>query len=492
MNDDQGTQSHDPDAPERYLEFMRTGWRDTTLDVSPLPGVPQHAKRRSALGPAFPGETLVIPSGRELTRANDTAYRFRPGSDHVWLTGEHDPDAVLVVRPSGEATLYVRPRSPRDTDEFFRDRIYGELWIGRRHTLAEKATELGIETADLATLPAALDDLAPARTRVLRGYDPTIDAAVRQVDDWSGPHREAPRAGLVAGERDAELARVLSELRLVKDEWEIAQLQDAIDATVRGFEDVARILPADRPVSERLIEGVFGLRARHDGNDVGYTSIVGAGAHGAILHWIRNDGTTRPGDLLLMDMGVEGRQLYTADVTRTVPVSGSFTPLQREVYDIVHRSQQAGIDAVAPGVEFDHVHQTCMRVLAEGLADLGVLPVGVDEAMAKENVLYRRWSLHGFGHMLGLDVHDCAKARKERYKEGPLEEGYVLTVEPGLYFQPEDELVPAELRGIGIRIEDDIQVTATGAKVLSAALPRTSADVESWLAEQREAGPRLP
>jgi Xaa-Pro aminopeptidase len=476
MTDDQGTQSHDPDAPERYLEFMRTGWRDTTLDVSPSPGVPQHAKRRAALGPAFPGETLVIPSGREHTRANDTAYRFRPGSDHVWLTGEHDPDAVLVMRPSGEATLYVRPRSPRDTDEFFRDRVYGELWIGRRHTLAEKATELGIETADRATLPAVLDDLAPARTRVLRGYDPAVDAAVRAVDD----------------ERDAELARVLSELRLVKDEWEVAQLQDAIDATVRGFEDVARILPADRPVSERLIEGVFGLRARHDGNEVGYTSIVGAGAHGAILHWVRNDGATRPGDLLLMDMGVEGRQLYTADVTRTVPVSGSFTQLQREVYDIVYRSQQAGIDAVGPGVDFDHVHQTCMRALAEGLADLGVLKVGVDEAMAKENVLYRRWSLHGFGHMLGLDVHDCAKARKERYKEGQLEEGYVLTVEPGLYFQPEDELVPAELRGIGIRIEDDVQVTATGAKVLSARLPRPPDDVEAWLAEQREAGPRLP
>jgi Xaa-Pro aminopeptidase len=477
MTDDQGTQSHDPDAPERYLEFMRTGWRDSTLDVSPLPGVPQHAKRRASLVQAFPGETLVIPSGREHTRANDTSYRFRPGSDHVWLTGEHDPDAVLILRPSGEATLYVRPRSPRDTDEFFRDRVYGELWIGRRHTLAEKATELGIETADVATLPAALDDLAPARTRVLRGYDPVVDAAVRVPDD---------------GGRDAELARVLSELRLVKDEWEIAQLQDAIDATVRGFEDVARILPADRPVSERLIEGVFGLRARHDGNDVGYASIVGSGAHGAILHWIRNDGTTRPGDLLLMDMGVEGRQLYTADVTRTVPVSGSFTPLQRQVYDIVYRSQQAGIDAVGPGVNFEDVHLTCMRALAEGLAELGVLPVSVDEAMAKENVLYRRWSLHGFGHMLGLDVHDCARARKERYKEGPLEEGYVLTVEPGLYFQPEDDLVPAELRGVGIRIEDDVQVTATGARVLSAGLPRTADDVETWLAAQREAGPRLP
>jgi Xaa-Pro aminopeptidase len=472
-----GTRSHDPDFPERFVEFMRTGWRDTTLDVGLLPQAPHHAKRRAALAQAFPGETLVIPSGRERVRANDTEYPFRPGSDHAWLTGEHDPDAVLIIGSGGDATLYVRPRSPRDTDEFFRDRMYGELWIGRRHTLAEKSAELGIETAPLATLPAVLDDLAPGRTRVLRGYDPAVDAAVRATDD---------------GARDAELARALSELRLVKDEWEIAQLQDAIDATVRGFEDVARILPADRPVSERLLEGVFGLRARHDGNAVGYNSIVGSGPHGAILHWTRNDGVTAPGDLLLMDMGVENRHLYTADVTRTLPVSGAFTPLQRQVYDIVYRSQQAGIDAIRPGVKFDDVHQTCMRALAEGLADLGVLPVGVDEAMDRENILYRRWTLHGFGHMLGLDVHDCAHARKERYREGTLAEGYVLTVEPGLYFQPEDELVPAELRGIGIRIEDDVLVTTSGARNLSAGLPHTSAEVETWLAAQRETGPRLP
>src|SRR4029453_2034189 len=256
--------------------------------------------------------------------------------------------------------------------------------------------------------------------------------------------------------------------------------------------DVARILPADRPIAERLIEGVFWLRARHDGNDVGYASIVGAGEHATTLHWVRNVGHTRPGELLLMDMGIENRHFYSADVTRTVPVSGRFSPLQRQVYDIVFHAQQAGIDALAPGVAYDHVHQTCMRVLAEGLRDLGLLPVSVDEAMDPESVVYRRWTLHGFGHMLGLDVHDCARARKENYREGNLAEGNVLTVEPGLYFQREDELVPDELRGIGIRIEDNLVVTATGSANLSAGLPRTADDVEAWLAGQREAGPRLP
>jgi Xaa-Pro aminopeptidase len=481
-NDGVRTESHDPDFPEAFLQFMRSGWRDDELNVAPRPEVPNHAKRRAALSEAFPGETLIIPTGPEKTRANDTEYPFRPGSDFVYLTGDHDPDSVLILWPSGsghDAVLYTRQRSSKDTDEFFRSRD-GELWVGRRHTLGEKSTELGVETLPYAELGRALAACAPSRTRVLRGLDPNVDRAVRAYDT------EQP------GTRDKELAAVISELKLVKDEWEIAQLQSAIDATVRGFEDVARVLPTDRGVSERLLEGVFALRARHDGNDVGYGSIVGAGAHATILHWVRNTGTTKPGELLLMDMGVEGRHLYTADVTRTIPVSGTFSPLQRQVYDIVHASQQAGIDAVRPGVKFRDVHLICMRVLAEGLHDLGLLPVSVDEAMDPASTVYRRWTLHGFGHMLGIDVHDCSYARKESYRDGTLGEGYVLTVEPGLYFQPEDDLVPEELRGIGVRIEDDVLVTAAGAVNLSAGLPRSSVDVEVWLAGQRESGPRLP
>ncbi|HEU0239346.1 MAG TPA: aminopeptidase P family protein [Micromonosporaceae bacterium] len=476
-----GAQAHDPDYPERLLDFMRTGWTDATLDVTPSAAAPNYAARRAAVSAAFAGLTVVIPSGHERVRANDTYYPFRPGSDLYYLTGEHDPEAVLVLQPTGssghDATLYVRPRSPRDTDEFFRDRGYGELWIGRRHTLGEKSAELGVATAPLSELPDVLANCAPARTRTVRGVDATVDAAVALYGDGAG---------------DRELASTLAELRLPKDPWEIAQLQDAIDATVRGFEDVARVLPSDRPVAERLLDGVFGLRARHDGNTVGYSAIVGGGAHATILHWTRNTGHTRPGDLLLMDMGVENRELYTADVTRTLPVNGTFSALQREVYDIVYASQQAGIDLIKPGVEFKDIHETCMRVLAGGLSDLGLLPVGVDEAMDPESQVYRRWTLHGFGHMLGLDVHDCANARHETYRGGAIGENYVLTVEPGLYFQPEDDLVPAELRGIGIRIEDDVLVTSAGAQVMSDGLPRHPADVESWLAAQRAAGPRLP
>jgi Xaa-Pro aminopeptidase len=202
------TESHDPDFPEAFLRFMRSGWRDDTLNVTPLPEAPNYAKRRNALSEAFPGETLVVPTGVEKVRANDTDYPFRPGSDFYYLTGDHGPDSVLVLRPSGsghDAVLYTRQRSSRENDEFFRSRD-GELWVGRRQTLAEKSAELGVETAPYGELGRALADCAPARTRVLRGLDPNVDRAVLGYDK----------------DRDRELAQVISELKLVKDEWEIA------------------------------------------------------------------------------------------------------------------------------------------------------------------------------------------------------------------------------------------------------------------------------
>ena len=480
-----GERSHDPTYPPKFLEFMRTGWGASDLsDLMVLPQAVRHEKRRRALSQAFPGETLVIPTGREKVRANDTFYRFRAGSDYAWLTGDYDPEGVLVISPGTgdhDAVLFRRPRKSTDSDEFFRSAQYGELWVGRKHSLDETSTRLGIECRDIEDLDSVLSQLISDKTRVLRGYDASVDASVpaERVTDATEPSR------------DRELAAVLSELRLVKDDWEVAQLQEAIDITVRGFEDVARMLPTDRAISERVIEGVFGHRSRLEGNGIGYDSIVGAGSHATTLHWITNDGRTTPGELILMDMGTENNHLYTADVTRTIPVTGRFTPLQRQVYDIVLASQQAGMDAVKPGVEYKHIHETCMRVLAEGLSDLGVLPVGVEEAMAEDSLVYRRWTLHGFGHMLGIDVHDCAAARKEHYWKGTLAEGHVLTVEPGLYFQEHDELVPEELRGIGIRIEDDVLVTAEGRQNLSDGLPRAADDVEEWLARQREAGPRI-
>ena len=233
---------------------------------------------------------------------------------------------------------------------------------------------------------------------------------------------------------------------------------------------------------ERWLEGTFFRRARAMGNDLGYDSIVGGGRHATTLHWIDNDGPITPGELVLLDMGVEGHNLYTADVTRTLPINGTFSPRQRELYDLVYAAQQAGIEAVRPGVPFLAAHHAAMEVLAHGLESTwGCCPVSAEEALDPDSKVYARWTLHGTSHMLGMDVHDCGRASVDIYPKGDLEEGMVLTVEPGLYFQEDDLLVPEELRGIGIRIEDDILVTPDGSRNLSAALPRTSTDVEAWM-----------
>ncbi len=460
-----GAQSHDQPVPAAYAAFMRTGWGDRELDLPPHPVAPWAARRRARLAEMFPGERLVVPAGGFKVRANDTDYRFRPDTAHAHLSGNQTSDAVLVVE-DGDAVLYARPRSSRDTDEFFRDRQYGELWAGRRPSLSEISSSLGLPCRHLDRLA---DDLArTGKTRVLRGVDPRVDGAV--------PADQG---------RDTELARVLSELRLVKDEWELTQLQEACDITTLGFEDCVRAWDDVLRYGERWVEGTFFRRARAMGNDIGYDSIVGGGAHATTLHWVDNTGPVTPGDLLLLDMGVEATSLYTADVTRTVPVSGRYSPLQRDLYALVLAAQQAGVDAVRPGARFQDPHDAAMRVLAQGLADLGLLPVPVEEALSPDSKVYARWTLHSTSHMLGMDVHDCAKAARDVYPHGDLAEGMVLTVEPGLYFQPDDLLVPGEMRGVGIRIEDDVVVTADGSRNLSAALPRSPDAVEEWMGSLR-------
>ncbi|WP_245156039.1 aminopeptidase P family protein [Nocardioides sp. 503] len=458
-------ESHDPAVPAAYSAFMRQGWGDRELDLPPHPVTDLAAARRTRLAETFPGERLVLPAGTFKVRSNDTDYRFRPDTAHTYFSGNQTSDAVLVVE-DGDAVLYARPRSSRETDEFFRDRAYGELWAGRRPSAHEISSSLGIEVRHIDSLPDAL--AAPGKTRVHRGVSAAVDA-------------------LVPGDTglDGDFARVVSEMRLLKDDWEIGELQEACDITALGFEDSVREWDNVLKYGERWLEGTFFRRARAMGNDIGYDSIVGGGKHATTLHWIENSGPITPGELVLLDMGVEGRNLYTADVTRTLPVDGTYTPLQRELYELVLAAQDAGIDAVRPGTAFADVHQASMTVLAQGLEGMGLLPVSAEEALDPESKVYARWTLHGTSHMLGMDVHDCGQASPESYAKGTLAERMVLTVEPGLYFQEDDLLVPEELRGIGIRIEDDILVTADGARNLSASLPRAAADVEEWMGALR-------
>ncbi len=474
MSDDTSTdlttEPHDPAVPEAYSAFMRTGWDDAERELPAFSGSARAAERRQRLAELFPGERLVLPGGGYKVRSYDTDYRFRPDTAHVYFTGNQTSDAVLVIE-DGESVLYARPRSGRESDEFFRDRQYGELWVGKRPSLGEMSTALGIEVRHIDRLQDALSGQGrggSGKTRVHRGVSSNVDRMVG-----------------ADGALDDDLARVISELRLVKDDWELAQLQEACDITALGFEDSVSDWDRVLEFGERWIEGTFFRRARAMGNDIGYDSIVGGGSHATTLHWIDNDGPITPGTLVLLDMGVENRSLYTADVTRTLPVDGTYTAVQRELYELVLAAQDAGIAAVRPGARFAEPHEAAMSVLAHGLEGLGLLPVPAEEALDPESKVYARWTLHGTSHMLGLDVHDCGMAAPESYAKGDLAEGMVLTVEPGLYFQPDDLLVPAELRGTGIRIEDDLVVTATGSHNLSASLPRTAVAVEEWMDSRR-------
>ncbi len=465
--------AHDSGFPADLLTFMTQSWAAPGGPVPTLAGRERFAARRRAIGRRFAGEVLVVPTGHEKIRANDTTYRFRPGTDFYYLTGIHEADAVLVLVPDGSehrAVVYTVDYPGKTEASFFTNRTHGELWVGARLGVTGIAERFGVEARPLGELEHDLESLPSVRRRrVLRSLD---DALV-------------PLAGSEPAE-DAAFAAALSELRLRKDDLEIAELRAAIAATKRGFDDVVRALPT--AVTERVVEGVFGLRARVEGNDVGYSTIAASGPDACVLHWVRNDRRIGPSDLLLLDAGVEAVSLYTADVTRTIPVSGTFTPEQRAVYTLVWEAQRAAFAECAPGKDFLDPNVAAMQVLAHGLERLGILPSAA-EALRDDKQFYKRYSLHNVSHMLGLDVHDCAQARAETYKFGRLEPGMVLTVEPGLYFQPDDLTVPAAFRGIGVRIEDDVVITADGHENLSAALPSAPDEVEAWVRTLRGTPP---
>lgn len=480
----------------QFRSFVASGWAPRPDEPTPRAPVADHTgSRRDALGAQFPGERLVIPAGGLKVRSNDCDYVFRPHTafaHQTGLGGDREPDAVLVLEPTEdghEATIYFRPLAGRDTEEFFGDSRYGEFWVGARPRLEDMESELGIAARHIDELKDAVSkDAGEVTVRVVRDADAEVTALIDEIRQQTAATQQ--QAGDDDGrdrhELDDELARVLSTQRLTKDDFEIDQMRAAVTATARGFESVIADLPdaVRRGRGERWVEGVFGLTARHEGNGVGYDSICAAGDHATTLHWIRNTGEIHDGDLLLLDAGVEVDALYTADITRTFPVNGHFSDAQRRVYDAVYAAQEAGLAAVRPGATFADIHAAAIRVIAETLFDWGLLPDGVDveATLDKEQGQYhRRWMVHGTSHHLGLDVHDCAQARDEDYMQGTLTPGMIVTVEPGLYFKADDELIPQELRGIGVRIEDDVLVTATGHENLSAAMPRTSAEVEDWI-----------
>jgi Xaa-Pro aminopeptidase len=438
-----------------FLDYISSQWASPEKPATKQDPAAAFAKgRRKKVAQQFSGKLIVIKAGSPKTRSNDTDYRYRPHAAFAHLTGWGSrtvADSVLVIdtRESTKEILFLRPTAGKDSDEFFANPAIGEFWVGARPTLEEVSKLLDLETRDLAELDSYLGDAL------------TID-----LDD-------------------ADLAQFVSEMRLIKDSYEIEQMRLAVAASIAGFEDVVRILPESVGIAkgERLIETTFFQRARLEGNDIGYETIAAAGKHACILHWIINDGQVNSTDLVLLDAGVEVDSLYTADITRSLPVSGKYSKAQREIYLAVLEAADAAFAIAKPGVLFRDLHAAAMKVIAEKTAGWGILPISAEESLDVSKQFHRRWMVHGTSHHLGIDVHDCAEARKEMYLDAPLEEGMVFTIEPGLYFHANDLLAPEQFRGIGIRIEDNVLVTATGVENLSRALPRDPDAIEAWMAK---------
>ncbi|HEX4444650.1 MAG TPA: aminopeptidase P family protein [Galbitalea sp.] len=469
---------------DAFKRYIASNWAERP-DVKPRPREQAAfaAARRASLSAKFPGKRLIIPAGGAKVRSNDTDYAYRAHSAFAHLTAwgsDTVPASVLVLEPTAsghEATLYFRKPAGRTSSEFYTNPEIGEFWVGPRPTLGHVAADLGVVTADLSEFTTVVDTI-DANTLIVREADRDL------TDSVDGRRLLAADTEFLETPGDEELARELSEMRLVKDSYEIEQMREAVAATQQGFDDIVGDLPgivAHRR-GERLVEGTFNRRARAEGNTVGYETIAASGPHACILHWITNDGPVVPGDLILIDAGIELDSLYTADITRTLPVNGTFTDVQRRVYEAVREAADAAFAIVRPGIRFREVHAEAMKVIAAKTAEWGLLPVSASESLEPDQQFHRRYMVHGTSHHLGIDVHDCAQARRDLYADGELEAGMVFTIEPGLYFQPDDLTVPEEYRGIGVRIEDNIVVTDSGAENLSIGIPRTADDVEAWLA----------
>jgi Xaa-Pro aminopeptidase len=474
-----------------FKDYIFSGWADRPEPrPEPRPQAPYAADRRARISAMHPGERLVIPAGPAKPRANDTDYPYRAHSAFSYLTAwgsDAVPGSVLVLEPNAardahDATLYLLPTAGRDSEEFYANAAIGEFWTGPRPSLTQVAADLGLETRHLDEFADVLE-ATDHTTRIVREAD-------RELTDQLDGRRllaaelGADGADAIDEDGDAVFFRDLSEMRFVKDDYEIREMRLAIDATKQGFDDVIADLPQiiQHPRGERLVEGTFYRRARAEGNTVGYDTIAASGPHACTLHWTRNDGPVVPGDVILLDAGIELDSLYTADITRTLPISGTFTDIQRQVYEAVLEAADAARAIVKPGIKFREVHAAAMQVIARKTAEWGLLPVSAEESLDPEQQFHRRYMVHGTSHHLGIDVHDCAQARRDLYLDGEVLEGMIFTIEPGLYFQPDDLTVPEEYRGIGVRIEDDVLVTADGCENLSAGIPRTADEVEAWMA----------
>ncbi|HEX5834558.1 MAG TPA: Xaa-Pro aminopeptidase [Pyrinomonadaceae bacterium] len=415
-----------------------------------------------------PNSVAIIPAARETTRSNDTHYRFRQDSDFFYLTGFEEPDAIAVIKPgeTHEYALFVRPRDPER-----------EIWDGRRAGVEGAKSEYGAEEAlpidefD-AKLPEILNnaEILYYRLGAQRDLD---DKIIREISRM----RALNRKPIHPPQTIVDPATIIHELRVIKSPDELEIMQTAADIAAEAHCEAMRaVRPGMKEFEvEALIEQIF---RRRGAAGPAYTSIVGAGPNATVLHYINNDGELRDGELLLVDAGAEYKG-YASDITRTFPISGRYSPAQREIYDLVLKAQMACVEMVRPGVTHDQLKQHSVEVLTEGMVELGLLK-GDPEQLIKDKQ-HEKFYMHGLGHMLGIDVHDVGRYYFGKESRA-LEPGVVMTVEPGIYIAPDTEDVPEKYLGIGVRIEDDVLCTNNGPRVLTSKVPKQADEIEALMA----------
>lgn len=414
----------------------------------------------------------VIPAASLKTRNRDSDFLFRQDSDFHYLTGFNEPEAVLVLAPGrahGEVILFCRDREPR-----------AELYDGERLGPDRAAQIVGVDDA----FPVAdLDDILPGmlegRERIYFGLGDHPEFENRLLG-WVSTLRARESGGARPPEELFALKHLLHEQRLIKSAAEIRAMRRAAEITCEGHTRAMRACQPGMTETQLEAELIYAFM-RAGAKSPAYSSIVGGGANACVLHYVDNNATLKKNDLVLIDAGCE-YELYAADVTRTFPVNGTFSTVQRALYDIVLAANEAAIEACRPGALFTHPHQVALEIMIDGLLSLGLLEGDLDEVLETET--YRNFCPHGSSHWLGLDVHDVGDQRVDG-EPRPLEPGMALTIEPGIYI-PDNEVMaglPAKYRGIGIRVEDDVLITQDGHEVLTSAAPKSVQAIEATMAQ---------
>ena len=426
-----------------------------------------HAARRSALMERMEDAVTVLFAAPETVRNNDVHHAYRQDSDFWFLTGFEEPDSVLVLAPGRAAgdqvVLFLRDRDPER-----------EVWDGHRLGVDAAAAALGLDAAfDVKSLGEKLPEYLKGSRKLYYtlGLHPDQDGVVLAA---LAAARRARKTGVDTPGDLLDPGATLHELRLVKDEVALDAMRRAAALGGMGHR---RAMAATRPGAfEYQIQAVMECEWRLAGSPrQAYETIVGSGPNACVLHYRDNRRQMGDGDLVLVDAGCE-IDYHASDITRTWPVNGRFSPAQRDAYEVVLAAQEASIEHCRAGHSFESVHDVAVRVLTQGMIDLGLLAGEVDERIEDES--YKRYYMHRTGHWIGMDVHDVG-AYFDSGASRPLTPGMVLTVEPGLYIAPEDEQAPEALRGIGIRIEDDVLVTGGAPEVLSSGVPKAVAEIEA-------------